>query len=61
MKRIYTVSLVLLILSSLAIVVEMFDVLIPPFWLSQIIGMLMVVSLFAVTYIRVRRNVPRYR
>lgn len=61
MKRFYTVSLVLLIICSLAMIAEMFDVVVPPVWLSQVNGLLLVLSLFAVTYIRVRRCVPRYR
>lgn len=61
MKRAYQICIALLILSSLMIVLEMFDIVLPPSWLSQTVGALMIVSLYSVVYIRVRRSVPRYR
>lgn len=61
MKRAYKISIILLILASLMIVLEMFDVVVPPGWLSQTIGGIMLASLYSVVYIRVRRSVPRYR
>lgn len=61
MKRAYRISFTLLILSSLMIVLEMFDIVTPSDWLSNTIGALMLASLYSVVYIRVRRSVPRYR
>ena len=59
MKRTYRISFALLILSSLMIVLEMFDIITPPDWLSNTIGALIIASLYSVVYIRVRRSVPR--
>lgn len=61
MKRAYKISIILLIMASVVIVLEMFDVVIPPYWLSQTVGAVMLASLYTVVYIRVRRSVPRYR
>ena len=61
MKRTYRISFALLILSSLMIVLEMFDIITPPAWLSKTIGALIIASLYSVVYIRVRRSVPRNR
>ena len=56
MKRTYRISFALLILSSLMIVLEMFDIITPPDWLSNTIGALIIASLYSVVYIRVRRS-----
>lgn len=61
MKLAYKISIALLILASLMIVLEMFDLVIPPNWLSQTIGAILLASLYMVVYIRVHRSVPRYR
>lgn len=61
MKRLYSISFVVLILATIMILLEMFDVLTPPFWLSQTVGLIMLLSLYSVVYIRVHRAVPRYR
>ncbi|MDE6098093.1 MAG: hypothetical protein K2L80_03710 [Muribaculaceae bacterium] len=61
MKRAYKISIISLIMASVVIVLEMFDVVTPPYWLSQTVGAVMLASLYSVVYIRVRRSVPRYR
>lgn len=61
MKHVYTIFTVLLVVTGILVLAETFDVLVPPMWLSQTNGMVLVLSLFMVVFIRVRRAVPRHR